>query len=199
TLFTIPDVVEAAARLGRGGDADDASAFFASWAEHSGQPWARAVALRCAALSTGDAAAEPAYRRALDLHRRGGRPFEQARTELVYGEWLRRVRRRGDARSVLSAAAETFERLGAQVWLDRTRSELRAAGQSLGEREGVRSMGRLTPQELQVVRLAAKGLSNRDIGTQLFLSPRTVAYHLSNAYSKLQVTSRADLRTMTFE
>ncbi|WP_232663244.1 helix-turn-helix transcriptional regulator [Pseudonocardia sp. TRM90224] len=200
TLFTIPDVVEAAARLGRHREADDAHAFFTAWAEHSGQPWACAVALRCAALLTGGVEAERAYRQALDLHRRGGRPFEQARTELVYGEWLRRARRRGDARPVLSSAAETFERLGAQVWLDRARSELRAAGQFLGEREGVvPKTGRLTPQELQVVRLAAQGLSNRDIGTQLFLSPRTIGYHLSNAYPKLQVTSRADLRTMTFE
>ncbi|MEU4510359.1 LuxR C-terminal-related transcriptional regulator [Nonomuraea wenchangensis] len=117
-----------------------------------------------------------------------------ARTELLYGEWLRRQHRRTDARARLRSALDGFERLGARPWADRAATELRATGESLTSRADDHDpLSRLTPQELQVVRLAATGLSNRDIGTQLFLSPRTVGYHLYNAYPKLGITSRGEL------
>ncbi|MEU8302711.1 AAA family ATPase [Actinomadura sp. NPDC048955] len=196
-IAALPDMVEAAVRAGVPERARDAAAWHADWAAQTQQPWAQAVAARCAALLVTDDP-DPLYSKALDLHREGGTPFEQARTELLYGEWLRRSRRRNDARARLHAALEAFERLGAAPWTERARTELRAAGESLtGGRDDPAARddlaARLTPQELQVTRLAATGLSNREIGAQLFLSPRTVGYHLYKAYPKLGVTTRAAL------
>ncbi len=189
----LPDLVEAAVRSGRGDLAEAATASYRDWSVHSGQSWAEAVALRCQALLVEDA--DALFTEALRAHGRDGtRPFERARTELLYGEWLRRARRRTDARGRLRSAGETFERLGATPWAERAGTELRATGESRTAREhGPDPLARLTPQELQVVRLAATGLSNRDIGAQLFLSPRTVGYHLYKAYPKLGVASRAEL------
>ncbi|WP_368077489.1 LuxR C-terminal-related transcriptional regulator [Actinomadura sp. WMMB 499] len=190
----LPDLVEAAVRSGRPEDGKDAAAWYRGWAVQAGRPWAEALALRCEALLADGDAAEAAYTRALELHREGGMPFERARTELLYGEWLRRARRRNDARAVLHPALEAFERLGAAPWAERARGELRAAGESLGEGAAPDDLAaRLTPQELQAVRMAAAGLSNREIGAQLFLSPRTVGYHLYKAYPKLGVASRGEL------
>lgn len=196
-IAALPDMVEAAVRAGVPERARDAATWHADWAAQTQQPWAQAVAARCAALLATDDP-DPLYSKALDLHREGGTPFEQARTELLYGEWLRRSRRRNDARARLHAALEAFERLGAAPWTERARTELRAAGESLtGGRDDPAARddlaARLTPQELQVTRLAATGLSNREIGAQLFLSPRTVGYHLYKAYPKLGVTTRAAL------
>ncbi|NUS64047.1 MAG: helix-turn-helix transcriptional regulator, partial [Saccharothrix sp.] len=189
-ISSLPDLVEASARLGRHGFAENAAAWYDQWASSTGQPWARAVAARCRALLTDD---ERAYADAVELHRaHETRPFERARTELLYGEWLRRARRKADARTHLRAALDLFERLGATPWAARARTELRATGESRPA-PGPDPLSALTPQELQVVRLAADGLSNRDIGAQLFLSPRTVGYHLYKAYPKLGVTSRIEL------
>ncbi|WP_433465102.1 AAA family ATPase [Spirillospora sp. CA-128828] len=190
-IAALPDLVEAAVRAGAPERAREAADWFGGWAAQVGRPWVQAIALRCAALlDPGDAP----FSRALELHREGGSAFEQARTELLYGEWLRRSRRRNDARARLRPALETFERLGAVPWAERVRTELRAAGESLADgQERDDLAARLTPQELQVVRLAAEGLSNREIGAQLFLSPRTVGYHLYNAYPKLGVAVRAEL------
>jgi DNA-binding CsgD family transcriptional regulator len=127
----------------------------------------------------------------------GTHPFERARTDLLHGEWLRRARRRSEARGPLRAAADAFGELGATPWAERARAELRATGEtrSTSTMTGAApdQFAELTPQELQVVRLAAAGLSNRDIGAQLFLSPRTVGYHLYKAFPKLGVASRAQL------
>lgn len=112
---------------------------------------------------------------------------------MQYGEWLRRVRRRADARTQLRAALDVFDRLGARPWAERARGELRAAGESRTATRSPDLLDQLTAQELQVVRLASAGLSNRAIGAQLFLSPRTVGYHLYKAYPKLGVTTRAEL------
>ncbi len=128
---------------------------FTAWAAATGQPWATAVAARCAALAAGDAGAEPFYRQAIGTHEGDGRPFEQARTRLLYGEWLRRNQRRADAREHLLAAAAAFARMGAKPWQERTESELRAAGAALPAVTAADPLARLTPQELQVVRLAA--------------------------------------------
>ncbi|MBO4273963.1 helix-turn-helix transcriptional regulator [Microbispora triticiradicis] len=189
--YAYPDYVEAAVRVGSPERARDALERFATWARAIGQPWALAVLERCHALTTGDGAA---YERALALHREAEHPFEQARTELLYGEWLRRHQRRAEARTRLNAAVETFARLGAAAWSARAAAELRATGVSPSFRDHGRDpLATLTPQELHVVRLAAGGASNREIGTQLFLSPRTVAYHLYKAFPKLGITSRAEL------
>ncbi|WP_214324506.1 helix-turn-helix transcriptional regulator [Nonomuraea sediminis] len=193
-VHSLPDQVEAAARLGGDGGAREACDRFERWAAAVGTPWARAVALRCRALLAPGEEAGPLFEAALAAHAEDGRPFERARTRLLHGEWLRRAKRRGAAREALGSALEAFERMRATPWAERARSELRAIGASPSPAPaGVDQVARLTAQELQVVRLAAAGLSNRDIGARLFISPRTVGYHLSNAYPKLGVSSRAAL------
>ncbi|NED95767.1 helix-turn-helix transcriptional regulator [Phytoactinopolyspora alkaliphila] len=194
---SLPDYVEAAARAGAPELAAEASATYGEWAEATERPWAMAVALRCRAiLADGDDARE-LYEAAAELHARDGQPFERARTELLFGSWLRRRLFRNDARPHLRVAHEIFDQLGAAEWLRRTAAELRAAGEASETPErGPDVLDRLTPQELQVARLAADGLSNRDIAAQLFLSPRTVGYHLYKAYPKLGVTSRHELARM---
>jgi DNA-binding CsgD family transcriptional regulator len=192
-----PDLVEAAVRAGQPGKATEALDRYAQWATATGQPWAAAVLQRCRALAGPVAEADEHYAEALRLHQHSGRPFERARTQLLYGEWLRRERRRADARAQLAAAATTFERLSAAPWAQRARDELRAAGQrSLPRPAEADPVSRLTPQELHIVRLAAAGASNRDIAAQLFLSPRTVGYHLYKAYPKLGVSSRTELNRL---
>ncbi|SEG74080.1 regulatory protein, luxR family [Thermomonospora echinospora] len=193
------DQVEAAVRAGRPERAREPLERLRAWAEAGDRPWPRAVALRCQGLLED---AEDPYAQAVHLHRTGGgRPFERARTELVYGEWLRRARRRSDARSVLRSALETFESLRAAPWAERTRTELRAAGDTATTVQPTAPdlLDRLTPQERQVVRLAAEGISSREIAAQLFLSPRTVEYHLYKAYPKLGVSSRRELSRLPLE
>ncbi|GLZ81630.1 transcriptional regulator [Actinorhabdospora filicis] len=188
-----PDHVEAAVRAGDPARAEAALALFAPWAEENGRPWAEAVLTRCRALLS--ASPEPHFERAMALHGRERRPWDEARTALLYGEWLRREKHRSRARAHLRAAAETFERLGATPWAERATTELRASGESHGPARAAEpdTWSRLTPQEAQVVRLAATGASNRDIAAQLFLSPRTVGHHLYKAYPKLGVSGRGEL------
>ncbi|NUR71394.1 MAG: AAA family ATPase [Hamadaea sp.] len=179
----IPDLVEAAVRSGAATVSLDR---LTAYAERVEQPWATALLLRCQALIAGD---EELFTRSLSA---SARPFERARTELLYGEWLRRGRRKAEARTVLQRALEVFDRLGAQPWAARTRTELAATG-LLTSAPPESAIASLTPQELQISRLAAQGLSNKDIAAQLFLSPKTVAYHLYKAYPKLGVGGRSDL------
>ncbi|MGX1807226.1 AAA family ATPase [Nocardia sp. NPDC055321] len=193
-IASIPDLVEAAHRTGRLDRARTAFSWYREWSDHIEQPWIQAISLRCAALLAPDAEAEPHFTAALDAHRRDTDfAFDRARTELLYGEWLRRRQRRTEARAPLRAAAETFRRLGAVPWAERADAELRATGETRSAEPGADLITRLTPQELQTAQLAATGLSNKDIAAQLFLSPRTVGYHLSNAYPKLGLTSRHEL------
>lgn len=193
-LRSLADLVEAAVRLGDTTRAEECTRRLEGWARDSRQGWVAALAARCRALLAPDAGADEHFRAALDGT---GRPFEHARTQLLYGEWLRRHRRKTDARARLQPALETFERLDATPWADRARGELGAlggAGATAKPATGV--VAALTPQELQIVRLAAQGLSNRDIAAQLFLSPRTVGHHLYKAYPKLGVVSRGELGTL---
>ncbi|MFC5831252.1 helix-turn-helix transcriptional regulator [Nonomuraea insulae] len=190
--FAIADYVEACARLNQPTRAYAAFSRFDAWAGASGQAWAAAVAHRCRALLAPRDEAEAHYEAALAPDLRGGRPFEEARTRLLYGEWLRRARRRADAGAQLRAALEGFGALGAEPWAERARAELAAAGIRATEPKPPAG-STLTSQELQVVRLAATGATNRQIGAQLFLSPRTVGFHLYKAYPKLGVSSRAEL------
>ncbi|PRX44522.1 regulatory LuxR family protein [Prauserella shujinwangii] len=196
-LAALPDLVEAAARAGTPDRARAAADWFTTWAEAGGQRWARAVALRCRALLD-DTEPERLFAAAVALHREdGGRPFDRARTELLYGEWLRRARRRSEARPLLRSALAIFERAGARPWAERARTELRATGESVRAPGGADDLlDRLTPQEAQVVRLAALGLTNREIGARLYLSPRTVGHHLYKAYPKLGIASRGELGTL---
>ncbi|MBG0827990.1 AAA family ATPase [Planomonospora sp. ID67723] len=191
-----PDQVEAAVRLGRQTAAEAALEPFEEWARRMRQPWIDALVHRCRALTGPDDAAERDYERALHLHERDSRAFEHARTRLLFGEWLRRARRRTEARPHLRAALEVFERAGAVPWAERARTELGAAGAPAPRGREADVFVRLTPQELQIVRLAGNGLSNRDIAAQLFLSPKTVAYHLYKAYPKLGVASRTELAAL---
>jgi DNA-binding CsgD family transcriptional regulator len=126
------------------------------------------------------------------------RPFNHARTRLLYGEWLRRAGRRTDARTQLAEAAETFRRLDASPLLARTRAELELTGQHLRRDSAPARDTILTAQESRVARLAAQGLTNREIGAQLLISPRTVGHHLANVFPKLGIVSRADLARIDF-
>jgi DNA-binding CsgD family transcriptional regulator len=189
-MMTTPDRVEAAVRSGRRDTAEAALSAFEAWAPHWGT-WALPRLACCRALlADGDAAAEH-YDEALAMGERA-RPFDLARIQLLYGEHLRRARRRTDSRAQLRAALEGFDRLGARPWADRARTELRASGESARKRDPS-TMDDLTPQEVQVARLVAEGLSNKEVAAQLYLSPRTIDYHLRNVYSKLGVTSRTHL------
>ncbi|ONI78762.1 hypothetical protein ALI144C_28700 [Actinosynnema sp. ALI-1.44] len=197
-IRAVPDHVEAAVRSGQMARAERHVPALDNWAEHTGQPHAVALARRCHALLATGPDARTHYEAALRLHQGTDRPYDHARTALLYGEWLRRQRHRTDARAHLTDALTGFERLGAHDWAARARTELAALGDRPVAREHDRDpAARLTPQELQVVRLAAEGLSNRDIAAQLFLSPRTVGHHLYRAYPKLGVTKRTELARFT--
>jgi len=162
---------------------------FSDCARRADVPALEALAERCRALLEVGEEAEQHYLTALKLH---DGSFEQARTQLLYGAWLRRARRKSDARTQLRAAVDSLDRIHATPWAEQARAELTAAG-ATAPRTDWASSPRLTPQELQVARLAAQGLSNRDIAAQLFLSPRTVGYHLYKAFPKLGITSRSQL------
>ena len=201
-MRSAPDLVEAAVRIGEPDRAAKPLRRFEQWGARAGQPWIDALVLRCRALLAPDAEAESLYAAALDAHQREDRPFERARTQSLYGEWLRRARRKTEARTQLRAALEIFDRLGAEPWNARAARELHATGVATPQgrgRHGSGALGQLTPQELQIVRLAAQGLSNRDIAAQLFLSPRTVGYHLYKAYPKLGVAARSELPDLLYD
>ncbi|MGF1427890.1 helix-turn-helix transcriptional regulator, partial [Kitasatospora sp. LaBMicrA B282] len=196
-IRTVPDLVEAAVRIGRPERAAAAFERFREWSRRIGEPaWARALVLRCQALLGPAESADAGYPAALELHARADRPFERARTALLFGEFLRRDRRKTEARAQLRAALEVFERLGAQPWAERARAELAAAGSATPVAAPAGPLAGLTPQEEQIARLAATGLSNREIAAQLFLSPRTVGHHLYKAYPKLGIASRAELAAL---
>lgn len=190
---SVPDFVEAAVRIGRPDEAAAALQRCDGWASAMDEPWTDALVLRCRALLASDDSAESLYIAALARHPVDSRPFDRARTTLLYGEWLRRARRKGDARVRLIAARELFDGIDARPWADRATGELAAIDGSSRRRTTAADGSGLTPQELQIAELAAAGLANRDIAAQLFLSPRTVAYHLYKAYPKLGIRTRAEL------
>jgi DNA-binding CsgD family transcriptional regulator len=191
-LLSIPDLVEACVRTGERQRAETAISALEGFAEPEGPVWSRALAARCRALLTHGEDAESQFERALRLHAEADRPFDRARTALLYGEFLRRERRRIDARAQLRAALDVFEQLGAAAWAHRARVELRASGESARKR-GPGTIEELTPQELQIARVVAEGLSNKEVAAQLFLSPRTIEYHLRHVFTKLGITSRTQL------
>ncbi|RSN04823.1 LuxR family transcriptional regulator [Nonomuraea sp. WAC 01424] len=183
---TAPDRVEAAVGAGDEAGALAALEAYERWAEHAATPESRALLARCRGLA---GAGEDAFGEALRLHTN---PFEAARTALLLGERLRRGQRPGEARAHLRTAWETFERAGARPWARRAQEELRAAGES-GQAPPAAVLDALTPQELRIAGLVADGLSSKQIAAQLFLSPRTVEYHLYKIYPKLGIGSRTDL------
>ncbi|PVZ14625.1 helix-turn-helix transcriptional regulator [Actinomycetospora cinnamomea] len=186
------DRLEAAVRAGRPDTAAAWADELASFAAATGSSWAAAVASHGRALVADADDAEALFRSALRHHALSPRRVDAARTRLAYGEHLRRARRRVDARTHLRAALAVFEEVGAEPWAQRARQELRASGESARRRGGA-GTPQLTPQELQVATLVAQGRSNRDVAGQLFVSPRTVDFHLRNVFTKLGVSSRGEL------
>ena len=186
------DLVEALTRIGRADDATAHSSRLAEQARSTGGAWAAAVAARCRGLLTSEDASSQAYEQALDLHDADPSAFERARTELCYGESLRRIGRRRDARKQLRAAHATFEHLEARPWVERAAVELRATGERIHRRDPS-AAERLTPQEFQIATLVAEGLTNRDVAARLFLSSKTVEFHLSGVFRKLDIHTRGEL------
>ncbi|MFC0678722.1 AAA family ATPase [Lysobacter korlensis] len=186
------DRMEAAIRADKPDDARAVAADLAAFAADTGAAWAAAAAEHGRALLAEGDDAERHFRSALARSPQNTRLFNRARTELAYGEFLRRARRRTDAREHLRSAFADFETLGVRRWADRAAEELRASGESLRKREDS-AVSPLTPQELQVARLVQQGLANRDVAARLFVSPRTVDFHLRNVFAKLGITSRGAL------
>ncbi|MDN5765068.1 MAG: LuxR family transcriptional regulator [Humibacillus sp.] len=191
-LWPGAELVECHCRLGDEVRAAQVARDFMTAARAKGQPWALARARRATALTAQPAAAEEEFEGALTLHDQTPDLYEAARTRLAYGAWLRRSRRRVDARPLLHAALETFELLGAQPWAESAAAELEATGQTV-MRRGSSVLGGLTPQERQIAVLLAAGQTTREAAVGLFLSPKTVEYHLRHVYLKLGIHSRDDL------
>jgi DNA-binding CsgD family transcriptional regulator len=193
------DRIEAAIRAGEREAAAGWLDTFERWAESSAAAWARAVGLHCRGLLSEDGGeAERLFLAAFDAHAEAARPFERARSELAYGEFLRRARRRVEARERLRAALDGFEGLGAALWAERARVELRASGQTARKRDPS-TRADLTAQELQIARFVAQGFTNREVAAQLFLSPRTIDFHLRNVYRKLGIRSRTALANVDLD
>ena len=187
-----PDLIEAYVRCGRKDEAQGALERFEGLACATKRVWALATAARCRGLLAPNDTFEAAFREALAQHTRDENPFDRARTELCFGERLRRARRRIDARVPLRAALACFERLGADPWAVRARIELVATGETVRSSEAART-DELTPQELEIARLVAGGATNREAATALYLSPKTIEAHLGRVYRKLRVRSRTEL------
>jgi DNA-binding CsgD family transcriptional regulator len=185
--------VDGALRLG---ETDVATLALDRIATSADRPPVPAILARCRAQLADDATiAERYFLEALELHADDVAPFERARTELAYGERLRRERRKIDARTRLRSALDTFEGLGAALWAERARGELRATGETARKRD-VTTIDDLTPQELRIAELVAAGASNRDVATQLFVSTKTIEYHLRKVFQKCGVASRFELARM---
>ncbi|WP_329000119.1 LuxR C-terminal-related transcriptional regulator [Kribbella sp. NBC_00709] len=194
--WATPDLVEAAARSGRPEVCAPAVERLQAWADASGLPIPVAALARCRGLLASGNEAVRYFEDALRADDQDTRPLERARIQLLLGETLRRSRQRAQSRTYLRSAMATFERLGASPWADRAGTELRASGEAVTPRD---PSGRatLTPQELQIAQYAADGDSNAEIAARLFLSRRTVEYHLAKVYTKTGVTSRRHLATAT--
>lgn len=187
------DRLEAAVRAGANDQALEWVAELAPFATGTGQPWALgAIELGRALTSAEPADATAAFEAAVAHYHRAARPFDLARTQLAYGEFLRRTNRRVDARAHLRAALETFTDLGAAPLVERARQELRASGETARKRDPS-TLLELTPMELKVAQLVSTGLSNKDAAAQCWVSPRTVAFHLRNVFTKVGVSSRTEL------
>jgi DNA-binding CsgD family transcriptional regulator len=187
--WALTELVEAAARLGHRGAAEQAFADLSQMTGASGTEWALGIEARSRALLSDGHRAEPLYREAIERLGRTRISTDLARARLVYGEWLRRGRRRTEARGQLRTAQEMFTATGAEAFAERAHRELMAAGAKAARRT-VAGRSQLTAREAQIARLAGDGLSNPEISTRLFLSPRTVEYHLGNVFAKLGIASR---------
>ncbi|MFE1265583.1 AAA family ATPase [Streptomyces albogriseolus] len=191
----LADLAAAAVRAGRHAEADAIVERAAGTLAGNASPRLRALINRARGLLADPEDAEPHFRAALAESVLEHWPFERAQTLLDLAEWLRRRRRITEARVPLTEALETFRRLGARPWIERARAESRAAGLDVTD-AAPDALAELSPQQQQIIRLAAHGLTNREIGEKLFLSPRTVSSHLYRSFPKLGVTARAQLRDL---
>lgn len=191
--WALAELVEAAVRSGRSEIAAEAYHRLAEMTGCSGTAWALGIRARAGALLSDDDTAERLYCEAIDHLGRTWVRTELARAHLLYGEWLRRQLRRTDARSQLRTAYELFESMGMTAFAERALRELRATGETSRRRTPATVVSELTPQEAQIARMARDGLSNPEIGTRLFLSARTVQYHLGKVFTKLGISSRSQL------
>jgi ATP/maltotriose-dependent transcriptional regulator MalT len=188
--WALVELIEAGVRGGRPEEAAAALDRLSVRTRASGTEWALGTEARCRALLSDD---ESLYQESVERLARSRAAVELARSRLLYGEWLRRENRRTDAREQLRAAHEMFSRMGAEAFAERARRELSATGETVRKRT-VETLDELTTQEAQVARLAAQGHTNPEIGAQLFISPRTVEYHLHKVFPKLGISSRKELR-----
>jgi DNA-binding CsgD family transcriptional regulator len=190
--WSLVELIEAGVRCG----AEDASAAalerLSARTQASGTEWALGIEAGSRALVSDRHDAEPLYREAIERLDRSRGVVHATRARLLYGEWLRRENRRVDAREQLRTAYDRFSRIGAKAFAERARGELLATGETVRKR-GVDTRDELTPQEEQIARLARDGLSNPEIGARLFLSPRTVEWHLRKVFTKLEIRSRHEL------
>ena len=191
----LAELVEAGVRSGQPEEAAAALERLSERTQAAGTEWARGIEARCRGLVSGD---ESAHREAVERLARSRAALELARSQLVYGEWLRRENRRTEARELLRSAHASFSRMGAEAFAERARRELLATGETV-RRTTPDTRDALTPQEIQVARLARDGHTNPEIGAQLFISPRTVEYHLRKVFRKLDVSTRRELRNALAE
>jgi DNA-binding CsgD family transcriptional regulator/tetratricopeptide (TPR) repeat protein len=188
--WALAERVEAGVRAGGRDEAVEAFDRLSERTRACGTQWALGVEARCRGLLNDD---EASYRESTERLAQSRAALELARSQLCYGEWLRRVNRRSDARAPLRAAHESFGRMGATAFAERARRELLATGEKVRKRTG-KPVEALTPQEVHVAMMARDGNSNPEIGARLFISPRTVEYHLHKVFRKLGIASRRELR-----
>jgi ATP/maltotriose-dependent transcriptional regulator MalT len=189
----LPELVEAAARQGNADLAREALERLAETTQPCGTDWALGIEARSRALLSDGDSADLLYREAIDRLRRTQMRPELARAHLLYGEWLRRQGGRVDAREQLRTAHEMLAAIGMEAFAQRARRELLATGEKVRKRSD-ETREELTAQEEQIARLARDGLSNLEIGAQLFISARTVEWHLRKVFTKLDISSRRQLR-----
>jgi len=193
SMWALPELIEAAVRAGDTGIAGDALTRLAQFTRAGGTDFGLGVEARCRALLSDGEPAERLYREAIDRLGRTRLHPEQARSHLLYGEWLRRENRRTDARAQLRTAHEMLVAIGMAAFAERARHELLAAGETIRQ-PTAEPVSTLTAQEARIARLAADGHTNPEIAAQLFLSARTVEWHLRKIFTKLGIGSRRELR-----
>ena len=192
-VWVLPELIEAGVRSGQNEAAAAALHQLTERTSLSGNPWARGIEARSRALMAEGQAAEDLYQEAISQLGNSRMTVHLARAHLIYGEWLRRQNRRADAREQLRTAHQMLTSMGADGFAERAARELRATGERVRNRT-TDSPTQLTARETQIARLAGDGLSNPDIAAQLFMSPRTVEYHLHKIFAKLGISSRNQLR-----
>ena len=193
-LSPLPELAETYLRLGHSQKAAEAASQLERDANAKAQPWALARAARCRGLLAAEGESDRHFETAFTLHDQTPDAFEAGRTHLAYGARLRRERQRLRAREQLRAAMDIFDHLGADPWAEMTRAELAATGETARRRDAT-TLNDLTPQELQIAMSLAGGRTTRETAAALFLSPKTIEYHLRNVYRKLAIGSRSELKS----